>query len=255
MLLLSFNAGVAAVTYVLVQIAALGAVIWAGRLLNWGAFRVLLYFALAILPMVNWIALGDIHRSLGKKLKAVDASHAAAYGNSATMIAIIVFVVGCVVREFAGNQVTPTRAANDGPSASAPPHPLTTEKLEAELTAMLTEIIAGEKQDIFNALHPTGNATGVKVHEAKVTKWRKDVVTNRPDDIAEFVVRYTIYWEGPVTRDGYTKVAQTYDAEVGRYTRCEILSTNGITNDEAAQAAGLVFGMALRHAIDSAAAQ
>ena len=50
-------------------------------------------------------------------------------------------------------------------------------------------------------------------------------------------VTFTIYWKGPITSDGYTKVAAHYDAQVQRWTRTTILATNGITNGQANEAA------------------
>jgi hypothetical protein len=243
--------------YALAQIAALGAVVWAGRLLDWGAIRVLLYLALTFIPLANWLALGDIHRALGKRLRAESSSEHNGSGAVIAVVAIVAIMGLALAFKFgvgsdSGHENSPSGADT---AYQPPPGPAGTEALEAELGAMLTAFVAEQRQQIFNALHPTGTVTDSKVHEAKVTKWRKGIATNRPEDIAEFVVRYTIYWEGPVTRDGYTKIAQTYDAEVGRYTKSEILATNGVTNDEAAQAAGFVFGVALRHAIESAASE
>lgn len=244
--------------YSLAQVAALGGVFWAGRLLSWGTPRVLLYVALAFIPIVNWLALGHLHRSLGVQLRseAPSANASAKNDSSAVTGVVVVFaVVGIALALVfgSGSSSGNTNASSDaGPTLQRPPAHVSTEALEAELGAMLTAFVAEQRQQIFNALHPTGTVTDSKVHEAKVTKWRKGVATNRPEDIAEFVVRYTIYWEGPVTRDGFTKIAQTYDAEVGRYTHSEVLSTNGVTNEEAAQAAGFVFGMALRHTIENA---
>lgn len=247
--------------YSIVQLLALSGVFRAGRLLNWGTPRVLLYVALAFIPIINWLALGDLHRSLGKQLRAeAPLAHASAKNDSSAVTGVVVVfaVVGIALALVfgSGSSSGKTNASSDtGPALQRPPGSVGTEALEAELGAMLTAFVAEQRQQIFNALHPTGTVTDSKVHEAKVTKWRKGVATNRPEDIAEFVVRYTIYWEGPVTRDGFTKIAQTYDAEVGRYIRSEILATNGITNEEAAQAAGFVFGAALRHAIENAATE
>jgi hypothetical protein len=253
--LLSFPAG--QVFYALGQFSAFGIIIWAGRLLKWGAFRVLLYIVLAFVPLVNWIALGDIHRALGKKLRMDGHTKSSQTGDSRAMIGVVVvLLVGGLVIAFSDTQER-IAATEDASQAIVPVNhpesykPNTTSSIDAELSAILNKSIAEQRQGIFEALHPTGTATGSKIHEVKITKWRNGIASNQAGDIAEFVVRYTIYWKGPVNRDGFTKISQTFDAEVNRYIRSEVLETNGITNNEAAEAAGFIIGVALRHAIES----
>ena len=90
--------------------------------------------------------------------------------------------------------------------------------------------------EVFDHIHPVGSAKRVTVHEVK-SYWK----TENPkslDDLEGFVVRYTIYWEGPIEKDGYTKLISLYDAEVGRYTETNVIKTNGITKQDAMQAIG-----------------
>jgi hypothetical protein len=84
-----------------------------------------------------------------------------------------------------------------------------------------------------------------------MTGWKRSQVTGRWDDILGFSTRFTIYWERPVVKDGFTKVTATWDNESRRWLPGQILATNGMTNDQAAslfiEIAGAAFAEALRN--------
>lgn len=115
-----------------------------------------------------------------------------------------------------------------------PPPPI-----EPVLIAMLSPVLNQRRQEIFNSIHPVGVAKEVKIHDIDVD-WKRGERTNRIEDIKTFTIRYTVFWEGPITKDGYTKIATTYDAELERYTNTKILSTNGITNATVFEAVGFI---------------
>ena len=109
------------------------------------------------------------------------------------------------------------------------------EDLEATLARRIKERLDAEKQNFFDQIHPIGTATSIKVHDVK-TFWK----TNNPkkmDELVGFNVRYTIYWEGPIQKDGYTKLTSNYDAEIGRFTAIDVLETNGLQNKDIANGA------------------
>ena len=106
---------------------------------------------------------------------------------------------------------------------SAPVEDVLTEELQAAFT--------DNKQDLFNRIHPVGTATSVKVHDVSVV-WKNGVRTNLEKDILQFTVRFTIYWAGPITKDGYTKATQVFDEESNRWIGGQVISTNGVTNTE-----------------------
>jgi hypothetical protein len=62
--------------------------------------------------------------------------------------------------------------------------------------------------------------------------------------------RFTIYWEGPVVKDGFTKVSATWDNESQRWSPGQIIATNGMTNQQATSlfidVAAAAFAEALR---------
>lgn len=94
---------------------------------------------------------------------------------------------------------------------------------EGTLRAKFQTGMNADKQTLFNWVHPVGTAKSITVHDVSVT--------NGPDG-RQAVVRFTIAWQGPVTKDGFTKVRGIYDFEAGRWVSGEVLSTNGITNSQ-----------------------
>lgn len=115
--------------------------------------------------------------------------------------------------------------------------PMFTSRVEQSMLAELQKAAEQNKQAIFRSIHPVGTAKNIVIHDLTVTAWKNGRATNRYEDIRQFTTRYTIYWEGPIVKDGYTEVTQTFDTEVKRYVACKILATNGITNADAGDAA------------------
>lgn len=106
--------------------------------------------------------------------------------------------------------------------------------VEAELAAKIQRDLNNNRDKFFHKIHPVGKATSIKVHEVK-SHWKTAKPRNL-DDLVGFDVRYTIFWDGPIQKDGFTKLISTYDAEVERYVDTSIIATSGITNDDAVNA-------------------
>ena len=81
-------------------------------------------------------------------------------------------------------------------------------------------------QAILDGIHTAGTARSIKVHDL-VVKWKKDRPTGNFEDIIEYSARLTLFWRSPMNPDGFTKLNIVYDAEIERYTRGELLVTNG----------------------------
>jgi len=96
---------------------------------------------------------------------------------------------------------------------------------ESSLKAKFQTGMNADKQMLFEWVHPFGTAKSITVHDVTVTNG---------SDGKEAVVRFTIYWEGPLRKDGFTKIRGVYDFEAGRWIRGEVLGTNGTTNTEMA---------------------
>ena len=106
--------------------------------------------------------------------------------------------------------------------------------LATQLQQSLQNGFDNKKQELFNAFHPIGTAKSVVVHDVTTGGWKHGAVTGRADDVLGFSARFTIYWEGPVVKDGFTKVNATWDNESQRWLPGQVVATNGITNDQAA---------------------
>ena len=109
------------------------------------------------------------------------------------------------------------------------------ESREDKIKDAVSTSLQNHRQQIFDAFHPIGTAKYIKVHSIEVYGNNVDAV-------------FTIYWQGPITTDGYTKVAMHYDGDVERWTAAQILATNGMTNSQAGELAfdfGYEIGSAL----------
>ena len=74
-------------------------------------------------------------------------------------------------------------------------------------------------QILTDSIHPCSTVTDVRIHEVS-------------DSTSQLVIRYTLFWEGPITKDGYTKIRAVYDNEIKRWVETKIEATNGITNSD-----------------------
>ena len=92
------------------------------------------------------------------------------------------------------------------------------------------------KQNLFKAFHPVGTATRVEVHEVQIY-WKNNRPSKNFNDMLGYDVRFTLYWRGPLTSDGFTKVVMRFDNESKRWVQSQILATNGVTNEQAGEAA------------------
>ncbi|MEI6394985.1 MAG: hypothetical protein WCT12_28245 [Verrucomicrobiota bacterium] len=88
-------------------------------------------------------------------------------------------------------------------------------------------------QVVLDQLHPTATFVGVSVHDVKIT-YRGENLAKDWQNLQRVDLRLTLRWKGwgIVTDDGWTKVAMTFDKEVGRWARVEALDTNGVKNTD-----------------------
>ncbi|PAW78330.1 MAG: hypothetical protein B9S32_07315 [Verrucomicrobia bacterium Tous-C9LFEB] len=107
-------------------------------------------------------------------------------------------------------------------------------KPDEKIKEQSSEIFNKNKQSLFNSFHPVGTALEVKVHEVQIA-WKNDIPSKDLKNMLGFGIVFTIYWRGPITTDGYTKVYAVYDAQVQRYVGSRVLATNGITNQQATE--------------------
>ena len=164
-------------------------------------------------------------------------------GKRPLFIAVAVFGVVVLVVALSSRKPSSGRAA------------VSTVPVQDAIKAQLEATFPQSAQQIFDTIHPIGTATGVAVHDVSIDSWKRGQNTNRYEDIQRLTVRYTLYWKGPFTKDGFTKISQSYDNESQRYLDPQILETNGITKSGALKALGAVGGTFLQYQAQKAGAE
>lgn len=83
------------------------------------------------------------------------------------------------------------------------------------------------RQEVFRSIHPVGTAKNIDLHN----------VSLHTGEVGQPVLsyRFTVRWEGPIVKDGYTNVHALLDLESQRIVQVDVLATNGTTNAEAQQ--------------------
>jgi hypothetical protein len=99
----------------------------------------------------------------------------------------------------------------------------------ADVRRRVETALNATKQTWFDRFHPIGTAKSVKLHDVKVEDTPQGKRTT---------ARFTLYWEGPLTKDGFTKIVAIHDAESNRWVRAEILETNGTTKTQVMEGVG-----------------
>ena len=84
-------------------------------------------------------------------------------------------------------------------------------------------------QVVLDQLHPTATFVSASVHDVKIT-YRGENLAKDWQNVLRVDLRLTLRWKGwgIVTDEGWTKVAMTFDKEVGRWTHVDVLETNGV---------------------------
>lgn len=204
--------------------AILGGLVGLGILIAWLGWTMFITIVLWIVIVGSVLVVG------GFGLAALDKPTKEAKESFVSVGAICAIVV-VVAWNVMPARKTSNPAAN-APSAAAP-------RLEEVLAASLQKTLNQNVQQLFNGIHPVGTAKNAVVHDVSIV-WKHGRTTNRVEDVQAFTARYTLYWEGPITKDGYTKVSATFDVETRRWTTSQILATNGVTNRDAGEAIGQI---------------
>lgn len=153
---------------------------------------------------------------------------------------------GCSDEEEA--KASESNSGTQSMAVSEPEPPPEEPPIEKILERRWRVYIRDAGQDIFNSIHPVGRATGTKLHDLEV-KWRNDIRTNRESDILAIGVRYSVTWEGPINKDGFTKLYSVYDAELERIIGTDLLATNGVTNEDVGEGVGIAVGLGIQAAM------
>ena len=153
------------------------------------------------------------------------------------------FVLIMALNFFSGGSQAPVPASTSQQRQTVQQKALITP--EQDILNHLQQELPIYKQNIFDSIHPVGTAKSLTVHDVTIN-WKPNTRHTQPQDILQFTVRFTLYWEGPVTKDGYTKLEKTYDNESQRWVNGSILETNGVTNSDTAYLGGFIGGTVLR---------
>jgi hypothetical protein len=159
---------------------------------------------------------------------SADSSNALLSLLSAVGIAGMLFML-CAVGWISARRKPP-------PPSSSPPV-----NIHEQMKAAMSENLNAHKQAIFDQIHPIGTAKHVVLHDF-------DLVSGSAGE-THVVYRFTLYWEGPIEKDGFTKIQSTYDPESKRPVQTQLLATNGITHAEFQAAAfdlGWLIGQEVR---------
>lgn len=164
---------------------------------------------------------------------------------SGLFVVIAAGMISCEPDENSSGDLTGEASPTEVQEAPPPDPPI-----ERLLERRWRVFLSNAGQQIFNEIHPVGQVTGTKLHELEV-KWKGGVRTNRDADIVAIAVRYSVFWQGPINKDGYTKLLSVYDAELERITATDLLATNGITNGDVMEGVGIAIGVGIQAAMQS----
>jgi hypothetical protein len=108
------------------------------------------------------------------------------------------------------------------------------------LVSALQEKFGRDKQQRYEKIHLAGEFGHAKndVIQQVSIQWRDGRPTDNAADITAFTVDHTLYWQTPLTKDGYTRFTDTYDCSSGtpQLINSKIVATNGITVEGATNA-------------------
>ena len=107
---------------------------------------------------------------------------------------------------------------------------------QEEVTKQMTSLVNTSRQALIEKWHLLAASKKVEIHEVVMLN-RNGAPTKSAKEMTGCVIRCTIRWEGPINKDGYTKLILFYDNEVQRFTASRVISTNGVLNSDAADGA------------------
>jgi len=91
-------------------------------------------------------------------------------------------------------------------------------------------------QTYFDHLHPIGSADSICVTDADLT-WRPGTTEASKKNVMKVTFDALLFWEGPIQKQGLTRIRVTYNYELQAVSDFKIISTNGKTMDDTKKAA------------------
>jgi len=112
---------------------------------------------------------------------------------------------------------------------------------EEKLQESVAKWLKGSKQQIVVKYHILATANDVELQEFMLVD-KNAKPTDKTDNAVGFGIVFTIFWQGPVTKDGYLKLFAYYDVSLRTFSKVEVVATNGVLNEDAAKGFGEILG-------------
>ena len=103
------------------------------------------------------------------------------------------------------------------------------------------KFLKANKQQILEKYHLLATAKDVELKDFALAD-RNSQVTDKMENAVGYGIAFVIYWEGPVTKDGFLKLIAFYDFSARTFTDVRVVQTNGVLNEDAAKGIGEVLG-------------
>lgn len=93
-------------------------------------------------------------------------------------------------------------------------------------------------QFLFDSIHIKGTGAGLNVSVNNLEiEWHNGNSPRGFEDVYRYIANISLYWNSLLNPSGRTDLNLSYNSELGRFTRYEIVQSNGLTRDEAGQLA------------------
>jgi hypothetical protein len=112
---------------------------------------------------------------------------------------------------------------------------------EEKLQEGVSKWLKANKQQIVEKYHLLATAKDVEL-QAIMLADKNLQETDKLENAVGYGIVFTIFWEGPVTKDGYLKLIAYYDFSVRTFTEVQVVQTNGVLNQDAAEGIGEILG-------------
>lgn len=108
---------------------------------------------------------------------------------------------------------------------------------EKSIVSSWVEYLPAHAQEFFDEFHPVGEVKKFRVDDVTV-KWLKGQPAADRSEIVEYDVTFRLFWEGPLTKSGFTEVCVTYN-NIGHYIESQrVTASNGLTKTDLVKGTG-----------------
>ena len=112
---------------------------------------------------------------------------------------------------------------------------------EEKLQESVSTYLKANKQQIVEKYHLLATAKDVELQKFMLVD-RNAQPTDKLENAIGYAILFTVFWEGPVTKDGYLKLNAFFDFSARTFTDVRVVQTNGVLNEDAAKGIGEILG-------------